>query len=379
MIYQRKYQKREHYEYVSDSEMDELFKEIRRSEEVLLYGAGKVAKAVLKCFRNFDMVKCITQIVVSDIPPILSEIDGIEICGIDQYVNKTENPLVLIATREDFHEEIFCKLKDKRYDRVVPLSQLHINRIGEYYFRNAMSALGIDLEVLELINIKRVVRDYYTNKFNNMCDIVPNIKTSMFKVASEETAKYVMEHMMNVKNYETRDPMHYDALKKAGEGLYLEFGVAAGGSINGSASIRKEKIFYGFDSFEGLPEDWNVNATGFGKGSIRQSELPDVRENVRLIKGYFNETLPGFLEEHKEKCAYIHMDCDLYSSTHEVLELLHDRIVTGTQIVFDDYFNFPGWQDGEHKALMEFADKYGVLFRYTGYTDTATQVSIEII
>ena len=40
------------------------------------------------------------------------------------------------------------------------------------------------------------------------------------------------------------------------DGLFLEFGVYKGTSINFISSLIPDKKIYGFDSFGGLPEEW---------------------------------------------------------------------------------------------------------------------------
>ena len=61
--------------------------------------------------------------------------------------------------------------------------------------------------------------------------------------------------------------------------------------------------------------------------------------------------------------AFIHVDCDLYSSTKTIFSLLSDRIVPGTIILFDEYFNYPNWQQHEYKALQEFVDTKNIKYR----------------
>ena len=96
--------------------------------------------------------------------------------------------------------------------------------------------------------------------------------------------------------------------------------------------------------------------------------LPEVPANVTLVKGWFNETLPGFLKTHPGPIAFVHLDCDLYSSTTEVLNLIGSRLHAGSVIVLDDFLEEPGWQHEEHKAFFEFVEKQQVEFEYIGYT-----------
>ncbi|MBQ4403651.1 MAG: class I SAM-dependent methyltransferase [Selenomonadaceae bacterium] len=155
----------------------------------------------------------------------------------------------------------------------------------------------------------------------------------------------------------------------------MEFGVYTGNSINFTSSTVPDKIIYGFDSFEGLPEDWRYDSR---KGAFNvNGKMPQLNSNVRLIKGWFNETLPDFVKAHPEPCAFIHVDCNLYSSTKTIFDNLKNQIVSGTVIAFDDYLNYPGWQEGEHKAFMELVAKKGFEFDYIARTNFQ-QVAVKI-
>ena len=107
-------------------------------------------------------------------------------------------------------------------------------------------------------------------------------------------------------------------------------------------------------------------------------KLPKVRDNVKLVKGWFNETLPPFLKEHTGKVGFLHVDCDLYSSTAFVLAQLKDWIRKGTVIVFDEYFNYPGWKQHEHKAFGEFSGETGLEFRYDSFVPSHQQLCVVV-
>ena len=140
-----------------------------------------------------------------------------------------------------------------------------------------------------------------------------------------------------------------------------------------------DKIIYGFDSFEGLPEDWRYDPRlDLLKGAFNMKGiLPQINPNVRLIKGWFNETLPEFVKAHPEACTFIHVDCDLYSSTKTIFDNLKNQIVSGTVIAFDEYFNYPGWQQGEYKAFMELVEENNFEFDYVARTEHE-QVAVKI-
>jgi len=123
--------------------------------------------------------------------------------------------------------------------------------------------------------------------------------------------------------------------------LWLEFGVASGGTIN-YISKNTTNIVYGFDSFEGLPEKWRDD---FDKGVFsRGGNLPKVNKNVVLIKGLFDKTLAEFMNTHKKKkITFMHIDCDLYSSTKTIFNLVKNNLDKNCIIVFDELINYPGY------------------------------------
>jgi predicted O-methyltransferase YrrM len=158
------------------------------------------------------------------------------------------------------------------------------------------------------------------------------------------------------------------------EGLYLEFGVASGRTLRTIAEVAPAGTAFGFDSFEGLPEHWR---NGFPTGAFAQQALPRV-PGAELVVGWFDETLPGFLEAHPEPVAFLHLDADLYSSTRTVLEALAPRLREGTVVLFDEYFNFPGWEEHEHRAWTEFVERTGLTFEYLGFTADDEQLSVRL-
>ncbi len=159
------------------------------------------------------------------------------------------------------------------------------------------------------------------------------------------------------------------------KGLFLEFGVYSGETINIISSTYKDEKVYGFDSFNGLPENWN--GWSLEKSFFKRANLPNVNSNVELVVGWFDESLPSFLELHNEDVAFLHVDCDIYSSAKYVLEALKNRIKPGTIIVFDEYFNFPNWQNHEYKAFMEFIQDTNLEYEYVSVG--RDQVTIRII
>lgn len=187
-----------------------------------------------------------------------------------------------------------------------------------------------------------------------------------------------MQHLEKITRFNSQHNIMLHCLEiSKQDGLNLEFGVFKGHTINLCAIKQPNRTFYGFDSFEGLPEDWRK---GFLKGHFNLNGfLPNVNSNVKLVKGLFSDTLQDFLDEHKEHVSYVHIDCDLYSSTKYVLETLKDRFVVGTVLLFDEFYNYPGWEEGEFKAWMEFAENNSNFeYEFLGYNINHEQVAIKI-
>lgn len=160
-------------------------------------------------------------------------------------------------------------------------------------------------------------------------------------------------------------------------GVIAEFGVWKGESINFFARNCPKARVFGFDSFEGLEEDWYGNQLQKGHFSTN-GYLPNCERNVTLVKGWFEDTLPQFCSELKqERISLLHMDADTYKPTSYVLNSLSNNLGKGTIIIFDEYFGYPNFRLHEFKAWQELVDSSGIEFSYIGYT--GYQVAIEIL
>ena len=51
------------------------------------------------------------------------------------------------------------------------------------------------------------------------------------------------------------------------------------------------------------------------------------------------------------------MDVDTYETTKFVLETIKPNLINGAIILFDELYNFEGWDVGEYKALTEVFDE----------------------
>ena len=215
--------------------------------------------------------------------------------------------------------------------------------------------------------IMRYLRDAYAK------DLLLNLEME----AMRESITYIKQNMNNSMIFTNWHNLHLYAMEQAKvNGLFLEFGVKKGETIHEIAAMTSN-VVHGFDTFQGLPEDWT--GTILMKGRFNKGgKLPKVPENVRLHPGWFNESLPEFKKQYLDDIAYMHIDCDLYSSTRTIFEQLADRIVPGTVIVFDEYFNYPNWQQHEYKAFQEFIRGSGVTYTYLGFLSYDSCVAVKI-
>ncbi|MBT1257756.1 MULTISPECIES: TylF/MycF/NovP-related O-methyltransferase [Rhodococcus] len=195
--------------------------------------------------------------------------------------------------------------------------------------------------------------------------------------ATASTAEFILEHLRVAETFgHPHDTLRHALGLIEIPGMALEFGVASGTTLRivAEAFTEREGTVAGFDVFSGLPETWR---TGFPVGEFAQESIPEV-PGAQLVPGLFENTLPSFLNDESGPVAFLHLDADLYSSTKTVLDLLGDRLVPGSIVVFDEFFNYPGWQQHEYRAWTEFVTRTGISFEYLGYTVDNEQVIVEI-
>ncbi len=147
--------------------------------------------------------------------------------------------------------------------------------------------------------------------------------------------------------------------------VWAEFGVENGTSAKYILEhLPDNGELHLYDSFQGLPEKWEGKPIGHRK-AVHIPSFNDSRVCFHI--GLFNETLPL-----KGVLGFVHIDCDLYSSTKEALEGI--EVAKGTIILFDELFGYDGYENHEYKALQE----YDRPFRYIA-RDDHTRAAIEIL
>lgn len=213
--------------------------------------------------------------------------------------------------------------------------------------------------------------DFFSGRLKFNIDEVGPLATAI------ESYQYARDHMDGKPRFPSREDLLSYAIDTATvDGLLLEFGVFSGQTINLIAEKRSQQPVYGFDSFEGLPEQWMPGASA---GHFAVNSLPAVRENVELVVGWFDRVLPTFLDNHPGNVSLLHVDCDLYSSTQTVLTQLRTRIVPGTVIVFDEYFNYPDWKRHEYLAFQEYVKFNRIRYEYIGLVPSFEMVAVKIL
>jgi hypothetical protein len=197
--------------------------------------------------------------------------------------------------------------------------------------------------------------------------------------ALQRSVDYVESAMPEALGFETQRELINYSLKAVGvEGHYLEFGVFTGGTIRYIAKRIGQRTIHGFDSFEGFNEVWSGFSLG-NKTFDTKGQLPRVPANVQLHRGYFDASLPQWLADNPGPVAFVHVDCNLYSSTKTVLDLLRPRFAVGSVILFDEYFNYPGWEQHEFKAFREFVNATGMGYTYIAFARQQVAVRITSI
>jgi Methyltransferase domain len=216
-------------------------------------------------------------------------------------------------------------------------------------------------------------------------DLPTNLRVSAAVVGLLSTGRQFIEYkgLSGAPQHPHRYSMYDQVMRQiSASGMCLEFGVAGGHSIRHCAGIAPERTFHGFDSFVGLPEAWHEHGPGaYTQGGV----FPDAPENVKFIKGWFDDTLPGFVETHKAELeadgiALLHIDSDIYSAAKTIFNLVGDYVRPNTIIMFDEFWNHTTWEHDEHKAWLEFlAEKPGLTYKFHSYVPTDVQLSVQVL
>jgi hypothetical protein len=210
-------------------------------------------------------------------------------------------------------------------------------------------------------------------------------------LATKDTAKYFFEQTKmpefipgeTPETIETMDAAKAKLRKEIVDevivdGYVAEFGVDKGKSFTQLCSLFPNDTVYGFDAFKGLPEGGKWHGNTIHKGMFDNHGKPPfvIPANGEITNGWFDDTLHEFDIAKTQPAKYLHIDCDVYSSTRTILEILNESIVKGTIIVFDDYCNYTGWRQGEWKAWQQFVKVTGIAYTYIYVAGMAVGVKV---
>jgi len=157
---------------------------------------------------------------------------------------------------------------------------------------------------------------------------------------------------------------------------YLEFGVWEGESIRwwSENNLDPNSTFHGFDSFEGLPVNWD----GMPKGAFSTGgAIPQISDpRCRFVKGYFHQTVPDWLAGHvHSRRLVVNLDADLYGSTLLVLIQLMPHLKPGDVLFFDEFHSYMHEFRALQDALTAHPMKLRPLGRACGWSQLAVAVA----
>jgi O-methyltransferase len=203
---------------------------------------------------------------------------------------------------------------------------------------------------------------------------------SLTKWISKQKNESILNDFYNpTRNHSDRFKLYESIADKynlSGEQInYLEFGVYQGSSF--SWWIKKnnnpDSRFYGFDTFEGLPENWGT----YAKGDMN-AKFPNIDDSrCQFFKGLFQDTLFNFTESQRidKGKLILHLDADLFSSTLFVLSTLARYLKKGDIIIFDE-FNVP---NHEYFAFKVFTESFYIKHELIGAVNNYYQCAFKIV
>lgn len=198
--------------------------------------------------------------------------------------------------------------------------------------------------------------------------------------SARESADFITDNLSNAVLFRDRVEFWTHILNIIpGSGQLIEVGVFQGVSINMIARNRAARsdprLVHGFDSFEGLEEDWSGEALPAGFFN-QGGKLPTVEANVRLHKGWVQDTLGPFLASADDSSiGLLHIDTDTYTPARFTLDAAKPFLKPGSIIVFDELIGYPNWQEHEFKALNECYDRGA--YRFLAFT--SRQAAIQLV
>lgn len=192
-------------------------------------------------------------------------------------------------------------------------------------------------------------------------------------ITKKSVEKIIDDKALYFDNYNEYINWNLNYLKNFPNKLFLEFGVEKGLTGKIISDFFPNETIYGFDSFQGFKKVskksfWSY--AGYQK-SFANQQIPNVNKNYKIIEGYVEDTLYDFLNSidiDNFDTFFIHLDLDIYEPTKLVLsEILKKN--KKTIVMFDELFNYPGFENHEYRAFFEEVIKKNYNYRYLSFTN----------
>jgi len=230
---------------------------------------------------------------------------------------------------------------------------------------------------------------------------IPNLYARDIRVYEDAYRSFIGRTLADLRRCKIRGhPLLWEASRLTRSGrsdsdeLLLDLGVWLGWSTR-LISDASDRVVYGFDTFEGLVEDWQIDdqilvrqgtfslaepiAQRFMRDtgvSLHEGLPAPLGRRVQFIRGSTYETLVPFLADRPAApIALFHMDLDTYESCLHALETCKDRFVEGSILVFDEFLV----TNGEMRAFYEFQSQYGLEYRYRAWGLEIFEMNLEMV
>jgi len=148
-------------------------------------------------------------------------------------------------------------------------------------------------------------------------------------------------------------------------GALVEFGVFEGWWINHFYEVCEklglDRPVIGYDSFQGLSSPHPVHDDAFWQAGQYAASLDAVSRNVKLAERRRIKLIPGFFSDSLRtpdavavgEIAYARIDCDIYEPALDCLRYLGPRLADGAVLVLDDWPH--RLEVGEARAFHDWA------------------------
>ncbi|MGB3483278.1 MAG: class I SAM-dependent methyltransferase [Mycobacterium sp.] len=228
---------------------------------------------------------------------------------------------------------------------------------------------------------------------------IPNLYARDIGVYDDKYRAFISRTISDLRQRKIRDhPLLQEASQlpqgRNSDELVLDLGVWIGWSTRLTADASGRTV-HGFDTFEGLVEDWQIDDQAVVKRGtfsltepLAQRLMPDTGVHledgvpaplgrpVQFIKGSTYDTLAPFLADHPgAPIRLFHMDLDTYESCLHALETCKDHFTKGSILVFDEYLV----TNGEMRAFYEFQNRYGLEWQYRAWGLEIWEMNVEMV